>query len=111
MHMEHQRAGVIGNERLTALAGALLLALIAAELVTAAYLHALLSLHVFVGVLLAGPLAVKLASTGYRFVGYYARSLVPPSCAKARPTRRCGCWRRSSSPRPSRWSAAGSDSW
>lgn len=66
--------GVIGNERLTALAGMLLLVLIAAELVTSVRLRALLSAHVVVGVLLAGPLAVKLGSTGYRFVRYYTRA-------------------------------------
>lgn len=68
------RRGVIGNERLTALAGAALLVLIVVELVTTASLHTLLSVHVFVGVLLAGPLAVKLGSTGYRFVRYYTRA-------------------------------------
>lgn len=65
---------VIGNERLTTLAGAVLLVLIVVELVTAALLRALLSVHVFVGVLLAGPLVVKLGSTGYRFLRYYAGS-------------------------------------
>lgn len=65
---------VAANERLTALAGALLLVLIGVELVSAASLRTFLSAYVFVGVLLAGPLAVKLASTGYRFVRYYARA-------------------------------------
>jgi hypothetical protein len=67
-------SGVAGNERLTALAGALLLALILVELATLPNLRALLSLHMFAGVLLAGPLAVKLGTTGYRFVRYYTRS-------------------------------------
>lgn len=67
-------SGVVGNERLTTLAGAALLVLIAAELVTTAALHTLLSAHVFVGVLLAGPLVVKLGSTGYRFLRYYTGS-------------------------------------
>jgi hypothetical protein len=66
--------GVVGNERLTALAGAVLLALLAVEVVTSIRLRALLSAHVVVGVVLAGPLAVKLGSTGYRFVRYYTRS-------------------------------------
>ena len=52
------RSGVVGNERLTALAGAVLLVLILVELVSSAYLRALLPTHVFVGVLLAGPLLV-----------------------------------------------------
>ncbi len=66
--------GVAGNERLTALAGAVLLALIAVELVTIQNIRALMSVHIFVGVLLAGPLAVKIASTGWRFVQYYTNN-------------------------------------
>ena len=65
-------SAVVGNERLTTLAGAVLLVLIVAELVTTAAIHALLSAHVVVGVLLAGPLVVKLGSTSYRFLRYYA---------------------------------------
>ena len=60
------------NQRLTALAGAALLVLIVAEVATLPDLGALLSPHVIVGVLLAGPLAVKLGSTGWRFFNYYA---------------------------------------
>jgi hypothetical protein len=66
--------GVIGNERLTALAGVLLLVLLAVEVVTSIRLRTLLSAHVVVGMVLAGPLAVKLGSTGYRVVRYYTRS-------------------------------------
>jgi hypothetical protein len=68
------QSAVVGNERLTALAGAVLLVLILVELITTAYLRALLSAHVFVGVLLAGPLIVKLGSTFFRFLRYYTRS-------------------------------------
>jgi len=68
------QSAVVGNERMTALAGAVLLVLILVELVTAAYLTALLSAHVFAGVLLAGPLIVKLGSTGWRFLRYYTGS-------------------------------------
>jgi hypothetical protein len=64
--------GVAANQRLTALAGAALLALFVAEVATLPDLGALLSPHVIVGVLLAGPLAVKLGSTGWRFFSYYA---------------------------------------
>ena len=67
-------SAVVGNERLTGLAGAVLLVLIVVELVTVPTLRALLSVHVFVGVLLAGPLAVKIGSTGYRFLRYYTGS-------------------------------------
>ena len=68
------RSGVVGNKRLTALAGVVLLVLILVELESTANLHALLPLHIFVGVLLAGPLVVKLGSTGYRFLRYYTKS-------------------------------------
>ena len=68
------RSAVVGNERMTALAGAVLLVLILVELVSAAILRTLLSVHVFVGVLLAGPLAVKLGSIGNRFLRYYTGS-------------------------------------
>ena len=78
------RSGVVGNERLTALAGAILLVLILVELVSAANLHALLPIHIFVGVLLAGPLVVKLGSTGYRFLRYYTRS---PAYVRSGPPR------------------------
>jgi hypothetical protein len=69
-------SGMAGNERITALAGAVLLALIVIEIVSAVKLSALLSVHVFAGVVLAGPLVVKLGSTGYRFLRYYTRSPV-----------------------------------
>jgi hypothetical protein len=64
--------GAAGNARLTALAGALLLVLLAVEGATIPFLGALLSVHIFVGMLLLGPVALKLASTGYRFARYYA---------------------------------------
>jgi len=67
-------SGVIGNERLTALAGAILLVLLLIELLSVVYLRALMSIRVAVGVVLALPLMVKLASTGYRFVRYYTGS-------------------------------------
>ena len=63
--------GAAGNARLTALAGASLLVLLAVEGATIPFLGALLSVHIFVGMLLLGPVALKLASTGYRFARYY----------------------------------------
>jgi len=78
------RSGVVGNERLTALAGAVLLVLILVELVSSTNLHALLPIHIFVGVLLAGPLVVKLGSTGYRFLRYYTKS---PAYVRSGPPR------------------------
>ena len=67
-----QNPAVIGNERLSALAGAVLLVLIIVEIVIAAQLHTLLQIHIFVGVLLTVPLLVKMGSVGYRFLSYYA---------------------------------------
>jgi hypothetical protein len=60
-----------GNERLTAATGAALLVLLAVIGVTIIQLGSLLWVHLFVGMLLIGPVALKLASTGYRFVRYY----------------------------------------
>lgn len=64
--------GAIGNGRLTALTGVVLLVLLAAEGATIPRLNQLLSVHVFVGMLLLGPVALKLASCGYRLVRYYS---------------------------------------
>ncbi|SRR5579875_683204 len=74
MHLKQQQAGVTGNERLTALVSLVLLVLIIVELVTSAFLHIWLPAHTVVGVLLAGPLLVKMSSTGWRFLRYYTRA-------------------------------------
>jgi hypothetical protein len=66
--------GVIGNERLTAVNGVLLIALLAALGVTIIRIRPLIDEHLFVGLLLLGPVALKLASTGYRFTRYYTRN-------------------------------------
>jgi hypothetical protein len=63
--------GAEGNERLTAVTGAVLLVLFAAEGITILSVHKLLTLHFFVGMLLAGPVLLKIGSTGYRFARYY----------------------------------------
>ncbi len=63
--------GTTGNERLTGAVGAVLILLLAVIGVTIIRLGQLLSVHLFVGVLLIGPLLLKLASTGYRFARYY----------------------------------------
>src|SRR5437763_12763542 len=68
------RSGVVGNERLTALVGAVLLVLIVVEIISSVSLRTGIAIHIFVGVLLVGPLVVKLGSTGYRFLRYYIRS-------------------------------------
>jgi hypothetical protein len=63
--------GTTGNERLTAVTGGVLIVLLAVIGVTLLRLRPLLSVHMFVGMLLIGPVALKLASTGYRFARYY----------------------------------------
>ncbi len=63
--------GVAGNGRLTAALGALLLVLLAAEGVTIPFIGQLREEHILIGMLLLGPVAAKLASTGYRFARYY----------------------------------------
>src|SRR5579875_3311518 len=74
MRIEQKLAGVIGNERLTALVSLVLLGLIIVELVTSAFLHIWLPAHTVVGILLVGPLLVKMGSTGWRFLRYYTRA-------------------------------------
>lgn len=68
---EKSAAGPEGNERLTSMAGALLFVLLAAEGVTILSVRSLFTLHAFIGVMLIGPLSIKLGSTGYRFFRYY----------------------------------------
>lgn len=66
--------GVAGNERLTALTGLILLAGFAIEGVTILRIGRLLTLHVFLGLLLIGPVGLKIGSTGYRIARYYTRA-------------------------------------
>jgi hypothetical protein len=68
--------GSDGNERLTALTGIVLFVLLAALGVTILRIHPLIWEHLFIGLLLLGPVALKLGSTGYRFVRYYTRDSV-----------------------------------
>lgn len=66
--------GTEGNEILTSATGAILTILLLAEGVTVIRMQGLVSVHMFIGMVLIPPLILKLASTGYRFVRYYARS-------------------------------------
>ena len=66
--------GVDGNERLTAATAVALILLLAAEGVTILFLRPLFSAHVFIGMLLIPPVALKLGSTGWRFYRYYSGS-------------------------------------
>ena len=69
-------AGVEDNELLTSSAAALLTILLIAEGITILDLNGLLGAHMFIGLVLIGPVALKLASTGYRFARYYTGSPV-----------------------------------
>jgi hypothetical protein len=67
-----QRSGAAeGNERLTAMTGAVLLILLGVECYTILRIGHLLTLHVFLGMLLLGPVTLKAASVIYRFARYY----------------------------------------
>ncbi len=68
--------GPEGNERLTTANGVILIVLLAVLGVTILRVHQLISLHLFVGLLLIGPVVLKLTSTGYRFVRYYTHNPV-----------------------------------
>ena len=66
--------GTDGNEHLTTVTGAILIVLLAVIGFTIPQLRQFIWLHLFVGMLLFGPVLLKMASTGYRFIGYYAGS-------------------------------------
>jgi hypothetical protein len=65
-------SGVEGNSRLTGLAAAVLLVLLAAEGATLLSVHRLVTPHVVIGMLLVPPVLVKMGSIGWRFVRYYS---------------------------------------
>jgi hypothetical protein len=63
--------GVAANARLTASNAAVLLVLLAIEGVTVLRVRALLTPHVFIGMVLVPPVLLKVASTTWRFARYY----------------------------------------
>ncbi|MGP0038697.1 MAG: hypothetical protein ACLP4R_29665 [Solirubrobacteraceae bacterium] len=63
--------GPDGNEHLTALTGMILFVQLAVIGVTIVDLRQLVWMHLFLGLLLLGPVLLKMSSTGYRFVRYY----------------------------------------
>lgn len=78
--------GTEGNERLTLITGVLLIVLLAVLGLTIIRIGQLMWLHLFLGLALIGPVTLKLASTGYRFVRYYTADLPyrrkgPPAAA------------------------------
>jgi hypothetical protein len=66
--------GTAGNRLLTSATALVLATLLAAEGVTILWLGDLRTEHMFIGLVLIGPVALKLASTGYRFARYYTRA-------------------------------------
>jgi hypothetical protein len=66
--------GTQGNEILTSATALLLLVLLVAEGVTVVHMSGLVTVHMFLGMVVIPPVALKLASTGYRFVRYYTGS-------------------------------------
>lgn len=73
MHEEDDE-GPDGNARLTGAIGMVLLVVLFVEGITILQIHQLITLHVFLGLLLIPPTALKVASTVYRFVRYYRHS-------------------------------------
>ena len=71
---EEGAKGVEANARLTGSIAAVLLILLAAEGATILRIGPFLNAHVFIGMLLIPPIALKIGSTGYRFVRYYTGS-------------------------------------
>jgi hypothetical protein len=67
------RGGPEGNEQLTAVTGAVLVILLAVLAITIVRIGQLIWLHLFLGLLLIGPILLTMASTGYRFVLFYIR--------------------------------------
>lgn len=67
------RGGPDGNEQLTAATGVVLIVLLAVLGVTIVRIGQLIWLHLFLGLLLIGPVLLKMGSTGYRFALYYTR--------------------------------------
>lgn len=66
--------GTAGNELLTSMTGALLIVLLAVLGITILQIHQLIWLHLFLGLVLLGPITVKMGSTGYRFLRYYTQN-------------------------------------
>jgi hypothetical protein len=63
--------GVEGNSRLTASTGIVLTVMLLVEGFTILDVRGYISLHTIIGLALIGPLALKSATTFYRFVRYY----------------------------------------
>ncbi|MGZ4269205.1 MAG: hypothetical protein ACXVFT_11455 [Solirubrobacteraceae bacterium] len=72
--MRPRLGGPDGNEALTKAIAIVLTLLLAAEGITILDLRGLRTPHMFIGLLLIGPVLAKLGSTGYRLARYYTGS-------------------------------------
>jgi len=73
-HPAARSGGTEGNEILTSVVAAVLTILLIAEGITIIRIGGLLNAHMFIGLVLIGPVLLKLASTGYRFARYYTKA-------------------------------------
>lgn len=64
--------GVESNSRLTSMTAVVLLVFLAAEGLTIVSVRQLINWHVFLGMLLVPPVALKIGSTTWRFARYYS---------------------------------------
>ena len=71
-HVSWLGGGTAGNEQLVATVGVVLIAMFAVIGITILRIHQLLDVHMFMGILLAGPVGLKLSATGYRSARYYS---------------------------------------
>jgi hypothetical protein len=86
--MPRSLTAVDANARLTAAMGLVLLVLLPVEGVTLLSLRSLLTVHMLVGVALIPPIALKLASAGYRFMRYYSGNSAFREAGPPQPTMR-----------------------
>ncbi|PZS33897.1 MAG: hypothetical protein DLM58_06745 [Pseudonocardiales bacterium] len=66
--------GVAGNDRVTSATGLVLSVLLLIEGATVLDVRGMITLHLYVGLLLLGPITLKIAATIYRFARYYQHS-------------------------------------
>jgi hypothetical protein len=69
-----RKANPTGNARLTAITGTVLLILFSAEVITTLLMGSLFGLHFFLGMVIIGPVCLKIGSTVWRFARYYTGS-------------------------------------
>jgi hypothetical protein len=71
MAAQQSDAGIVGNQRLTAATGAVLLVMLCVEAITVLSLDQFFPIHIAVGLALIPVVLLKLGSTAYRMVRYY----------------------------------------